>query len=195
MPNIEALRQRLTELAPDGRDIGKSLRPGAKYHPRAVTILKLVSLIRKAKPKRNSGIHPPNKFLRMQLCSRVNYCDFDLHVGARVDDAGRCWLEVLSNVSRLRPMARFQVPATWKAESLRGEGAMKLLLLRKQLVQVLPLGKVYSVRYVTTEQCAMTGLAVQAKSGGALRLVRSLDQAATVAEELFQARFAELAGM
>lgn len=192
MPNIKALRQRLAELAPDGQDISEALRPDTTYSARKVTINKLVSLIHKAKPKRNFPITAGNKFLRMQICSRVNYCDFDLQVGARVDEHGQCWLVI--NHERWTN-THFEVPATWRPETLLVSGAQKLLLLTKQFVQSVPLGAVYSVRYVNSECDDSQGLAVQASTGGALCLVRNITQAEVVAEELYRRRYSELAGI
>lgn len=193
MPNIKALRQRLAELTPVGLDIGEALRPGTNKTAKQVTICKLVSLIHKAKPKRNFPITAGNKFLRMQICSRVNYCDFDLHVGARVDEHGQCWLVVIDHERRAN--AHFEVPATWRPETLLVSGAQKLLLLAKQFVQSVPLGAVYSVRYVNSECDDSQGLAVQASTGGALCLVRNITQAEVVAEELYRRRYSELAGI
>lgn len=193
MPDIKALRQHLTELAPVGLDIGEALRPGTNKTVKQVTICKLVSLIHKAKPKRNFPITAGNKFLRMQICSRVNYCDFDLHVGARVDKHGQCWLVIVDHERRAN--THFEVPATWRPETLLVSGTQKLLLLTKQFVQSVPLGAVYSVRYANSECDESQGLAVQASTGGVLRLVRNITQAEVVAEELYRRRYSELAGI
>jgi len=195
MPNIKALRQRLAELAPDGRDIGEALRPTVFKTAKQVSICKLVSLIRKAKPKRNSSVAAPNKFLRMQICSRVNYCDFNLHVGAQVDNDGTCHLVIFPVVTQSATAKLFAVPATWKAETLFDHRAQKHLLLSKQFVRSVPLGVVYSVRYVNPNGIYLVGRAVQATSGGDLRLMRTHESAVIIAEGLFRHRFAELAGM
>lgn len=201
MESIADLRRQLAELAPDGRDIGRSLYVAAECPPGILNrfrarVLSLVRAIHDAKPRPGFPTRPPFFVLRLQLHSRKTKSGIST-LSTLVNEQGECF--VCFNGFGNRPFWRFKVSPTWNPEPLTEHPERtlnRLVLLSKEECGSVPFGRVYSVRYVVfggDQECRQ--LAVQATTGGTLRLVYGMEQAEAVAEELYRARFAELAGL
>lgn len=201
MESIADLRRQLAELAPDGRTIRRVMfiadrTPHELLGSYNAEVFRLVKLIHKAKPKRHVTLSMPGSVLRTQLSLRARKTGID-NLFATVDGEGDCY--IWCYVPNVRPRWSFGVPATWNPEPLTEHPVStpnKLVLLSKEECGSVPFGRVYSVRYVVfggNQECHQ--LAVQASTGGTLRLVYSMKHAEDTAEELYRARFAELAGV
>lgn len=204
MESIENLRRDLAELVPDGRAIARALFVSSGVSPGLLSafntkVCKLVKAIHDAKHDSRRTTPATFRILRAQLILRVHKTGIR-ELGASVDERGECHIYFLfGGTSRKGNPWRIKVPPTWNPEHLVDcptQFPCPLILLNKEECGSVPFGRVYSVRYVAfggDQTCRQ--LAVQATTGGTLRLVYSMKQAEEIAEELYRARFAELAGV